>query len=99
MISFPKTTLVASLMTTTFVSASNNVVNKNFSKGYGAGAYAYGSGGCEFLYGSSFSINAYSTVARFQSTGSSVTKQSSKFDEFSMFFTDSTCDASTVTCK
>jgi hypothetical protein len=96
MISFPKSALVASLMTTTLVAASNTVVTKNFSKGYTANAYASGSGGCEFIYGSSFSVNAYSTLSRFKSTGNGVIKQSTKLDEVFLYYTDSTCDASTV---
>jgi hypothetical protein len=104
MISFLKSVLVASLMTTTLVSAkkkksSNQLVTKQFYKGYSAGAYGYGSEGCPGLYGSSFSISAYSTVSRFKSTGSGVTKQSTKFDEFYMYYMDSTCDDTTVTVR
>jgi hypothetical protein len=88
------------LMTTTLVSAKKSTY-KSYSKGYGGSAYAYGSGGCEgFYYGPEFSISAYSTASRFSSSGSSsVTKQSSKFDEFYMYFSTSTCDSSTVTVR
>lgn len=101
MICFSKNALVASMMTSALVGVSaSTVTTKNFYKGYGASAYAsFPAGDCDYIYGSSFSVSAYSTKSRFKSTGNGKFSQSSKFDEFSMYYSESTCDDSKITYR
>jgi hypothetical protein len=99
MISIPKTALFASLMSTTsLVSASTST--KSFGKGYGATVYASFAESCEVIHYSSFNVYAYSNKNRFiTKTGNSVIKESSKFDDLSISYTESSCDNSTITYR
>jgi hypothetical protein len=104
MIRYATIAFISSLMITASVSAAGDAFkSKRYEEGYNAYAGAYLSNDCDFFSSNYMDLTAFSTKSKFTSisTGSNsgFTLECKDIEEFSLYMSTYTCDATTVTYR
>jgi hypothetical protein len=89
--------LVTTLMATSLVVSATTTKTRYTSKGYNAYASASYEG-CDYIYSSYIDVGVYGAQSKFKQTaGENGFVQTSKYDDVNVYFSQSSCDDTTVT--